>query len=339
MVPTGSSPDASNPRSRNDARLFWMLLAAGLLLALAGGHLLYQHAAQEVEGARRNPNFRRGWPEYIASFPPRREGELVVLVLANSQGYAPEIPSRQAYPALLQHLLRQSGLPARVVNWSAPAGQYFDFLLFAAAARDLRPDHILVVTSTGMFGASSVPRRERAAWASDAHHLLADGEFRHRLPPRHRSAWLPAALWPDLMLARLYPAWRWRTRPVERAARRPPALWLLPGGGQWLRTQRNIPGVLPPPERLSFQKAAFLDFAHVLQAACPDVTMVRMPLRSDRRQLGGLSWKPFQTHCRDAGLNALDLARLVPDAEFITYSHMQVEGHRRVAAALAGLFQ
>lgn len=314
---------------------FWAWLGLGVVLALLAAQGLCREAVRGLGDYPRNPNFRRGWPEYLAAVPPRQPGEWRVLVIANSQGYAPEIDPRKAYPRLLEQQLRRQGVPARVVNGSVPAGRYFDLLLLAAAARELEVDQILLVVSTGLFGDQSVPRPGREGWASDLHHLLGDGEFRGRLPERQVGLRLEPETEREIALARVLPAWRWRTYPAARLARDPFWARLLPRerGGDGVR------GGLPMGGDSPFQQEALEEMARVLKASCPEVVVVRMPLHSARRRMGGLSMNLFAAQCRQLGLEFWDAENLVPDREFIGHSHMKAAGHRRMAQWLAGHFQ
>jgi len=62
--------------------------------------------------------------------------------------------------------------------------------------------------------------------------------------------------------------------------------------------------------------------------------MINMPLHSTWRQVDPSAWNALAAICREKGIRAIDFSEAIPDTEFITGSHLNREGHARMARLL-----
>ncbi len=317
--------------------LLW--LGAGFALATALLHgaadRVWLHALPE---AQRNPGFRRGWFEFITA-DIRSQSPATgprVVVISNSQGYGRELPPEALWPAQLEVALREAHPGAHVINWSAPAGQYFDLLLLAAAARDLRPDVLLAVIPSSAFDHEDGDLKTTRTWATDLHYLLQDAGLRARLDPADLTPRLGVRRRIDLLLSRLWAPWRWRAWPTACLARHPRlALW-FPGvhGTSWYGVASQYRRDPPPLREQPFDPAALNRFYDQLAAAAPRVIVVDQPRVATWSDLPDPAWTVMAQTARDRGFEAFSLRAAVPDHAFITATHLDREGHRMVAAHL-----
>lgn len=320
----------------------WWWLAGGLLASAAVFHGLYLGWTGSLGSAPRNPHYSRGWPEYIAATPAKREGEFLVVLISNSQGYGMELPFEKNYASRLQGLLRHRGSPVRVVNWSIPGARYEDFLLASASAAGLRPDQIIVVLPTTVLGGKGRARGTGWKGSSDLYRRWSDAGFRGRVPEAVWTASITPRMKPGLWLGSVYPAWCWRGAPVGWLARHRLLADLLPEEREWVwqrpRAELERRGTTSPAA-VGMNPAAAVTLLEVLQRSCPQVLAVQMPFRSDWRVDPDRAWAPFAALARKRGVETLALRGALPDAFFISHSHLTSGGHRQMAQILAGSFQ
>ena len=157
-----------------------LVVAAAALLVAEGMARALPPSPLHCSLTDRNPAVRYGWPGWTAPRPRPEEQELVV-VISNSQGFAPELddPSR-TWPAQLERRLLAGGERA-VYNWSLNAARGPELAVLAAAAGRHAPDLVLVVAGSGTFG------QAQATWrvgfrANDLKDMLADPAVAGRLP-------------------------------------------------------------------------------------------------------------------------------------------------------------
>lgn len=311
----------------------------------------------------RNPLFRRDWPHFVKQAEPAREGERLIVVISNSQGYGREFYDHETYAALLQKTLRLRE-PTRVLNWSIGGGVGPEFTLLAAAAHRLRPDRVVVVSPASafreIFWQDETGRGRLTRRASDLWKLAAYPEIRGHLPDAYRRHYLPLPISLDALLARtfrildrrdlvvwaLYPrSWKapfgrrplaqvWGTSlhlSVEPTHAADPRRQQSAGKKRRRRLARSLE-VQPPASPLRLE---LLD--HLLETlpAESDPVFVLMPSYSRSR----LKYEDFpaaaRARARATGVDFLDLQSAIPNHDFRSTAHFNRRGHRRMARILA----
>ena len=310
-------------------RAIWLWFVAGFSLATLLLLIPIHVWTTRLPDHSRNPGFRRGWYEFVRTTPPRQAGEKLVLIISNSQGYGREVNESETYAMRLQALLRAQGQPARVVNWSIPGGQFFDFLMLAAAARDLQPDVLVLPLASVVFSLPDRPHEGPDSWTSDLHHLLSVGAIRRRLASADRQSRLTVSLWGDILIGRAWPIWRWRQWPAAWLARHAQLAPLLPDdvGASWYGPPpRRF--LQPPPERAmllqSNQAERFLDLA---QPVAPRIILVNQPRHSTWLAQTDRVWAPLTELAQARGIEVIQLQHTVPDDSYLTATHLDRAGH------------
>lgn len=127
---------------------FWFLLFLAMLEGTATQLSPYR-LQPSAEEAIRNPTQYRGYPEYL-SVP--RGAEPLVVWIGNSQGVAPEIDDSAAtYPALLDRRLRGRWASARLENWSSGGLRTAELELLTIKAVSRRADLVVLCLSPQNF--------------------------------------------------------------------------------------------------------------------------------------------------------------------------------------------
>lgn len=291
----------------------------------------------------RNPCRLRGWVDYVGSAEPRRTNETLVLLLSNSQGFAPEVATSLAYPRQVQELRAEEGRPVRVVNWSVPGWQYNDMMVIAAAARRLDASAILVVLMPDSFSMRERPPEAIGRWASDLYYLLGDRAIRERVPESSRADMVDLSLRANIVMGTLWPAWRVRSLPAALLSRDTvlgcffdpdnTMAWFGLVKPRKQLIKRPIPKV--PAEGDEGRAVAFLD---VLREAAPIIHVVNMPVQSRFRCKDANAWPMLDGLCRERGIRTWDWADQIPEDEFgAAIAHFTADGHRRMAGRLTGV--
>ena len=203
------------PRGHRQAVLLTLALVGAV--NIAAGAALDAHFLGR-DGDARNPNYRRLWPEYVLDTLPKREGELLVILISNSQGYGPELPAELIYPVRLERLLSERWQrPVRVANWSMQSGNAPDFVALAAAAPRLDPDVTLLLTSPRNFSQKFRMQQGEPIGLDyglpDTRRLIGYAGVRARLPRSFTDYYVHTNELLDATLARLMPLWRYRDLP------------------------------------------------------------------------------------------------------------------------------
>jgi hypothetical protein len=290
--------------------------------------------------APRNPFYCSAWAEYVNATAPKQPGEYLVLVLANSQAYAPELNAEDAYPQKLAMQIRRPDLRTRVVNWSVPGAQYFDFLILMHAAQRLAADRVIWSATAAAYDDTAVPLPGRQRWASDLHLLLADPVLRARIP---HDDWAPR-LTPDVQravsLARWFPAWHWREWPASRITGPDWLVELLFRRAAW--NWALTPPTKEPPRPFpihKFNEVAAGRLLQALQGAAPhasDVLVINMPMRTNARLRSDPGWEAMAKQAGALGMRTLDLSAAIADSQFFSRAHLDARGHRALARIIAG---
>jgi hypothetical protein len=328
-------------------RSVWFWVLAGFVLTTLGFEVARRAWCRDLPNHLRNPGFRRGWYEYVGATPPRAPNEKVILLLSNSQGYGREVAEHETVAGRLQALLATESRTTRVVNWSLPGGQYFDFAVLAAAAQDLRPDMIILLAPSALFCSPDVPRAGTETWTTDVHQLLTRTAIRRRMQPADLSPRLSVSLWGDIILGRAWPPWRWRRRPVAWLATMPalrPLLpnehdttWIFPRPPGRTRGAPRAPSkrtFLAPDRTLVLAPAPAQRLLDQLQRAAPRVLLVDQPRVASWHTQPDPAWPALEELARARGIECLRLRDLVPDEEFVSATHLSAEGHDRLARRL-----
>jgi hypothetical protein len=314
----------------------WVWFLAGFIILQVPLALGIRHWQEGLSNEIRNPGHRRGWYEFVRATPAARPGEEVILLLSNSQGYGFEVPDRQIYANWLQTNLRVQERNARVVNWSVPGPTYFDFLVLAAAARDLKAVHILFVLTPGPLCEPTHPSLEGHHWTSDVHYLLHDRTLRQRLAADGLSHRLSAGIWADIHLGAMWPVWRWRawipSHLAQTQALRP--LFPMEKDSAWIAPPTYYGRQRKPP-LAPLNEAAARRLLDLLREASPGLIVVDMPLAESWRgpdpaqhQLRGIT--------RELSIPHLNLEASIAEPHFITATHLGAQGHLEMARLLTG---
>ena len=318
-------------------RLGKAVLTAVLVVMVA--ELAAQAAFSRIEFAHsydepRNPNFRRAWPAFTE---PRTRGpnDKLIILISNSQGYAPELhDGEQCYAHQLQMLLNEpdSGHRYTVANWSIGGGSGPEMLLLAARAIEHKPDLLMLVTHSEPFTHTRV-KLELSMHISDSNQLACDPEVRASLPD-----WFRTKLGrPDigLYLESNSCLMRLRSTFVEHRERR------------WVPRQQNVerdkgPHLAPlgRASRVRRSGVAMIDsIARTFREGLPDtpVLVVSMPLcgsKWDPRSWPGLhGFGDLASQVLNDGfpddpkITVIDAVDAVDQDLFITRTHMVPEGH------------
>ncbi len=288
----------------------------------------------------RNPWFRRAWSDYVDHTPPRREGERLIILLSNSQGYGREMACEDTYAGQLRSRFAVADTPTRIVNWSVPGGQFTDLITLAAAARSKQPSSIIAVVSPGSFTVPESVERALALWVSDTYRLLADPTIREALPEPLLQEARDLRLRIDIAAGRMGAAWRIRTLPSALLACNPSlAPFFHPQESiNWFGRQPGLDAWTPvwrtSPNR-TFEMWRYEAFLDQLTQAAPVSILIDMPL-TERVRAGRTTPPDILAAAAAArGVRYLDLSADIPDQSFITATHLNLAGHDAFAARLA----
>ncbi len=281
----------------------------------------------------RNYHAARGWLEHAGQAAPRRDGETLITLIGNSQGFASAVPDSVGYAARLTERLTSSVGPTRVLNWCIEGGRGPEFVILGATSARVEPDIVLLVTAPSNFRTFGDARTQTGSpvtgWASDTKRLLGLEETRERLPRAFIEAHITRSDRMDIAVGNRFRPWRYRYVPVGRLT----AVPVL---------QPLLLGFAPPthPGRLE-HPALDQELVHQYLAATRDVgqrnLFVIMPLRSHRREQAAEAIRELRRTVENAGREFLDLSATVPDTLFLDGTHFNEEGHAFMARTLAGL--
>ena len=288
----------------------------------------------------RNPNFLRAWPAYTAP-RGRAPDEKLIILISNSQGYAPELEdASQVYAHRLQTLLNEQDPTHKyiVANWAIAGASGPEFLLLAARAVDHDPDLLMVVTHSNPFTNGRV-NPDLSFYISDCNQLIYDDSIRERLPNwflnRH-DAW-SAALYLEahsglVGIHDLYTEQReGRWEPRQRHRRAPAA------------HRKNLPRA---PKVKQAGSRLFTEMIRVFRTSRPNtpILLISMPLCESR-------WAPAtwdnlasfgqwvqeridQDFPDDPTIEVVDALKAIDESQFITQAHMTPQGHDQFARYL-----
>jgi hypothetical protein len=315
-----------------------LVVTTAELVALAAlGRVEFAHSYDEP----RNPNYRRAWPAFTAP-RPRGPNEKLVILISNSQGYAPEIQDAElVYARRLQVQLNEQDPAHRytVANWSIGGASGPEMLLLAARAVDHDPDLFMVVTHSEPFTYTLV-RLKLPAFISDSNQLMCDRSIRNRMP-----AWfLKEKGEPDLAL----------TLESRSGLVRLGAAFVEHREKRWVARQLNL-NRAPGPGSTQQQGAArvrkrgerlFRTVIRTFHERRPDtpVLVVGMPLceplwRPDSwpglHDFGGQMRDVLaQRFPDDPWITVVDAVDEIDEDLFITRAHMSPQGHAEFARFL-----
>ncbi len=279
----------------------------------------------------RNPNYRRGWVAWTEP-RPREPDERLIVLISNSQGFAPEIPEdERIYSARLARRLDEAEPTHRhiVANWSIGGGGAPEMVLLAARAVEHRPDLLMVVTHNTPFTRKRA-RDPLSFYISDTIELAYLDSVRDRLPGWFLRA--HRACDPGTFLAAQSGLVQLRNRWIEHRDRR------------WVREARPPRIDLADRDHGNAAVGQSGDLrlrllVNVFRSGCPDapVLLVNMPLYEP-------GWKPhvwpalaeFDDRMAGVvegvpGVTVLNAVNVVGHDRFYTHTHMTAQGHEAFA--------
>lgn len=320
---------------------------ASFLVALVSIGLLLDGAfgawRRSVEHSHRNPLFRRGWREHVRGVEPKREGEKLIVLISNSQGYGREVSDAETYPALLEGMLNERWQrPVRLVNWSLPGGSAPEFTLLCAAAHRLRPDIVLVASSPANFNASLLVSQMgglvQQPWSSDIPHILAFEEVRRRVSPAFLERYFSALERIDLCVSAVFRPWGYRSLP---------SAWLMrfealraferhPANETWFFGHIEHPArIIPIHPRAPVSWTLVDEVVRALDEPIVRPVFVAIPRHSVQGELDDEFRDGMRGRFESIGGSFLDLSRALPDVHFQTATHLSADGHKQLAHLLA----
>jgi hypothetical protein len=333
-------PFPSQTAWRRWSGLRWSLIyiAAGMALS----NLVWSVWYASLPSSPRNHFFHFAWEEYMTHTEPRRPGEMLLVVVANSQGYGWEVDAESIYTRIAERLFTERGLPVRVVNWSIPGARYHDVMMALVEARRLHPSVLLVSLSPHTVADPGEVTHQRAGWSTHLYHRLSDPTVRAALPEDVVAGMTDWRMDVERWVGRFWPMWRNRSLPAamlaEYATLRP--YFERGHAGIWFRfpewrTRKAVPIVEQQgnPVVDDRRAEALLDVA---VAAAPSVVWINMPFRRDRQAAAQAGWPALVPLCEVRGVVPLDWSAAIPDEGFVTAAHLNRDGHRQFAEKLVG---
>lgn len=362
MPPSG--PDRAPLRDRPLAWMVAVLLLAELVARLTA-------PAPLPDDSWRNPANLRRWPEYTLAGPD--DAEPLVVLVGNSQAVGRElVPPQVGYPALLDRQLAAIRPGARLLNWSVQGLRASELELLSLAAVERGADLLVLAVGYKTFehphlvhlgyGSSDV---DLLAGRPTLWRTLRDQTVTGRLTTwdqlLERGLQLGTALGRsrrpvlDALLGSLEPVQRRALsghavpdlRPLGVDADGAPLRPLDPSRREPLRraarvaAARELAGLdaaaLAPPLAVCQDVIAGL----ARRAAAADLALLWVWVPMDgaglppatRPLIEGFQRRADQT-LREVAIPRLDLLDAVPSDEFLSVTHLDEAGHRRLARVL-----
>ncbi len=317
--------------------LFLSFLLIGQGIEIVGLHLL-----EQVPKEKRNPFFKRGWVKHSYEVEPKKEGEFLIILISNSQGYGAEVNDEESYALLFEKMMtEQLQSPVRVLNWSIQGGAGVDMVIQAAAANRLQPDLLLVVASADSFKKRylQVNPEGNRVWASDNYLLLAYPDVAENIPESFISRFFASTDFLELKMAAFWPLWNLRALPID---------WLI-RGSRFLDKERDQIWFLQPNARIQNSSnpkeaeeigweivAEFLETTRTIKGRR---VYIEMPTHSfykrGRAEKTILLHKEFQNQ----GFETWDLSGSVKDENLLGLTHLNKRGNMDFAEKLMGKYK
>ena len=301
----------------------------GLMTAEGAARIVAARLSRNSYSTHRNPYGDRFWRPYTA--PQPRNGEQLIIVITNSQGYLQESDPALGYPAQLEGLLNAQN-PAHksiVANWALPGANAAEHIILAARAADHRPDLVLIASFSNNFSEDQTTHPlsyanndvEQMAYLPQVRRRLSDG-FLRRFRVHRPRAWL--ATYSALMNFHESVTF-WLRDDASREDR-------------LLRRRRNRPPIASEPVAEDGMRMMH-ELRRVLQRGLPDtpVLIVNMPI--SRWKIHPETWRytdDFFERSREIfrgrpKTRVLDARESVDPALFYSATHMLPQGHARFA--------
>lgn len=303
-------------------------LSALLVLALAESaagvivkHLQLPHSYAEGRNAKSN----RGWRAYTAPRGRPANNRLVILI-TNSQGFAPEITdSSFTYPARLKALFerRDPNHSYIVANWAMNGGSAVEMVVMAARAAAHHPDAVYLLSYSENFVGWRI-HQPLSYGASNVDYLAYLPDVRQYLSPWFLDYFevnrFHGQLAVHSRLLRLHDLWMVKIQPirwgfVEEGPKYELALW-EPMGDRMLQ-----------------------EFYDTLRRGLPRTPLfiVNMPLNRLRftaesgERLSEFSRMAQEVLGSEPGVTVLDAVDVIPPEHFHTWTHLNRAGHAEFA--------
>jgi hypothetical protein len=312
----------------------------GIFASNLARHIWYTHLPPNP----RNHFMHYAWDYYMEGTEPRRPGESLLVVVANSQGYGWEVKAGETYAAVAEQRLRERIGNVRIVNWSIPGARYHDIMIAVAEARRLNPTCLIISLSPHSVH-QAVPADNRLkTWVTHLYHRLNDPAIRSAIPEPIRSGMTDWRMDAGRWGGRLWPMWRLRSFPSAILANQPALRPFFEQGhaGVWVRFPDARTQPVGPWDDQPWHPVVDVQRAEALLALAADVAplaiWINMPFRSDLQPAVRTGWSTLASLCITNGVVPIDWSEAFPDALFLSSAHFVQEGHRRYAEKLESLF-
>lgn len=341
MVPGMPPTTTYRQHKKGTSPLWWMLVfvAMGIFASNLAWHTWYTR----LPPSSRNHFIHFAWEFYTADTAPRRPGELLVVVIANSQGYGWEVNAEETYAAMAEKLLQEKHGRCRVVNWSMSGARYHDVMIALADARRLNPSCLIISLPPSVVYPATKPADRRQTWVTHLYHRLHEPAIRAVIPESIRSEMTDGRMEMERWIGRFWPVWRLRSWPADRLAQIPALRPFLEQGhaGVWIRFPANRRPAAGGWDLQSRHAAVDVPRAEAILAlatnAAPVTVWINMPFRSDVQPAVRAGWPDLASLCISNGVVPLDWSDSFPANLFLTAAHLNRDGHRRYAERLEAL--
>jgi len=272
---------------------------------------------------------------------PKKAGEYLIVVIGNSQAFGREVEDHETYAAVLAGSLAvKTGRRIRVVNWGIPGGCAPEFIVLGAAVSRLDPDVILLAVTPGNFRKNYARMDKetgrRKPWASDSHYLLAYRDVRRGVSGDFVRHLFGPLDYLEIGLGHIWRPWRYRHLPAAWLARFQTLSPLLKHQRKetWFFGESRLMNI----RRRSSTTRIHWDFVDAYLDATSDTAprrvVVSMPLHSRRQGENPGFMETVRLRFEAAGGEGWDLSAALPDKAFVSATHLNVEGHVRMAERL-----
>lgn len=339
---------------------FALLFFCLLMLEETSRYFLLPQKIPNSEEVRRNHFYRRGWLEYT-SF--KRSNDHRIILISNSQGYARELPENLIYPTLLENKLNKSKFQGlndwRVENWSLPGGNFPEFIILAAKAATIKA-RIVIVSFYILNLKPSFFNQDISFFLNDTNRLLLDSKIRSKIPENFLKRHFPKKVHFKTFFQNYSATLKAKEYLFNKeifSIKKPSPLlrdivffingpqgfketWFYNHSLRRKQANQKTDFVHLKHAGLFYRRKSlrFLEeYVTTLKDSGKQIMLVSMPLCSklllSRRPQEKFS-KDATFICRQLDVSFLDASFLLPDDEFILFTHLNIENNKRYAELL-----
>ena len=293
---------------------------------------------------RRNPHFRRGWPEYTNSHQ-RKSNCIRIAFVGNSQGFGREILGTQLYTTRFQEILEiQKDKNFEILNWSAPGAITHDLFVLSAKALAQKMDYLFIVTYSQNF-MKTISRQPLSYSILDVPYIIGDFDTFRLLPKTFLQSYVSpeficqAFLYRQLSVLRIGDHLRDGIEKFTTGAES--FEWLYNGGGAGMRQLLYERG---PVENSILYSDADINYLSYIDSIFrknqnTKVIFVLMPLaRSVLTEESINITEKFNRdviqHYQNSNVRVWDLTWSLPDSQFYSHTHFSAKNHQAFANIL-----